>query len=129
MLLLLVVASCSDHHSESVGSDGPVVFRQRPSWSEEGAAAEVKGVLSYDEDHGCFFVTLQEVTYAVVWPAGTTGVAEGTGVQLPNGLVIGVGSSDLGDLRLFGDQVDMVARPAWRRRAACRGMGQDPTAA
>lgn len=66
--------------------DLPTVWAQEPSESDEGMGAEVLGTLRYDEVNDCFLLDQEEApSYPVVWPAGTTGIADGPGVALPNG--------------------------------------------
>ena len=57
----------------------------------EGEAALIAGTLQYDAQYGCFLVEIEGVAYPLVWPAETSGVSDGPGVELADGLVVRVG--------------------------------------
>ncbi len=69
----------------------PTVWAQDPTPSAEGMAAEVTGTLRYDSENDCFLLDQGELSYPVVWPAGTVGAITGPGVVLPDGQAARVG--------------------------------------
>lgn len=68
MLVALVIVGCS-----STGAiDGPVLTSPAQFFGPpDGMAAEVTGVLLFDESANCLLLELEGVQYPIVWPAGT----------------------------------------------------------
>jgi hypothetical protein len=94
VLVALDAVACGGSDTAPLATDvgvAPRVFRQDPSPTLEGEGALVHGTLGYDVEHGCFVVESEGIAYPVVWPAETEGVADGPGVELPDGLVIRMG--------------------------------------
>jgi hypothetical protein len=75
--------------------DGPVL-RHRPPFSDEGLAAEIRGMLELDG--GCLYVTLADIgeRYPLVWPAETSWDAVAQSVVLVDGTVLDMGTQVLG---------------------------------
>ena len=94
--------------------DLPTVWAQEPSPSAEGMAALVLGTVQYDAGNGCFLLDQGELSYPVVWPAGTVGTAEGPGVVLPDGHIARVGD----EVRGGGGYLDVADQ--FGIPAACR---------
>jgi hypothetical protein len=89
----LGVSACSSENGAGPAvEDGaiPRVFRRDPSPIDEGDQALISGTLRYDVQHGCFLVEIENLAYPLVWPAGTTGVSDGPGAELPDGIVVEV---------------------------------------
>lgn len=97
VIVIGLTMACGDEASPSVdgpGGDEPVV------WAHEEASgnkmeAEVKGEVGY-RSPGCFTITRDANTYPVVWPYNTRGVADGPGVELPDGTTARVGDTVYG---------------------------------
>lgn len=81
-MLAVIVAGCS-----STGTvDGPVLTSPaEPFGPSGGMAAEVTGVLVYDESANCLLMELEEVQYPLVWPAGTRWQEDPSAVVLDTG--------------------------------------------
>lgn len=66
-VLGLIVAGCSS----TGGVDGPVLTSPAELFGASGGmAAEVTGVLVYDESANCLLMELEGVQYPLVWPGG-----------------------------------------------------------
>lgn len=82
LTVALVIAGCSSPG----GVDGPVlVSRSEPFGPSGGMAAEVTGVLFYDESTNCLLMELEDVQYPLVWPAGTRWQEDPPAVVLDGG--------------------------------------------
>ena len=68
VMVAVALAGCS-----STGSiDGPVLTSPAQLFGPSGGmAAEVTGVLLFDESTNCLLMELEGVQYPLVWPAGT----------------------------------------------------------
>lgn len=77
----MIVTGCS-----STGAvDGPVLTSRSELFGPSGGmAAEVTGVLVYDESANCLLMELEGVEYPVVWPAGTRWQEDPPAVVLDN---------------------------------------------
>ena len=94
VLVALAAPACGSQNSaSSEAPDGaiPRVFRHDPSPVVEGEGALIAGTLQYDGQYGCFLVEIEGMAYPLVWPAETSGVSDGPGVELADGLVVRVG--------------------------------------
>lgn len=91
--MLALVVGCS-----STGSvDGPVLTSRSELFGQSGGmAAEVTGVLVYDEPSNCLLMELEEVLYPIVWPAGTRWLDDPPGVVLNGGVVVEPGMTFYG---------------------------------
>lgn len=106
--LVMLLAGCGS--SGSPGVDGPVMRYPERSSSQEGMAAEVRGVLELDGE--CLYVALDEVgeRYPVVWPAGTRWDADAQVVVPPQGESMGVGDEVYGGGGyLYVEDVERIA--------------------
>ncbi len=96
--------------------DGPVIRHPRRTDSEEGLAAEVRGVLQLEAD--CLYVLLDE-RYPIVWPASTTWDEANEKVVLATGVSVGIGESVYGGGGyFFVDDVRRLAGDEAAQRAA-----------
>lgn len=95
LVLALVAVACGGETSSGADDDGPVVWAHEAG-SGDKLDAEVRGTVGYRSGPGCFTLTLERYTYPIVWPHQTTGVADGPGVELPDGTMARVGDSVLG---------------------------------
>lgn len=91
--LALVAVGCS-----SAGTvDGPVfTSRSELFGSSGGMAAEVTGVLIYDETSDCLLMEVEDVLYPLVWPAGTRWQEDPPAVVLNNGVIVEPGMTVYG---------------------------------
>jgi len=83
--------------TQTTGSSLPRVWL-RPAATDEGPAATgagltalVEGELRYDDTNDCFLVDQGDVSYPIVWPAGTEPLTQGPGVRLRSGAVLAAG--------------------------------------
>ncbi len=113
-----VVAACS-----ITGSlDGPVLTSP-DRVGAGGMAAEVKGVVLYDESTDCLLMELEGVRYPLVWPAGTRWQEDPPAVLLASGETVLPGMEIYGGGGyLYRDQVAESAGTAVAEAAAgCAG--------
>jgi hypothetical protein len=109
-MLAIAVAACS-----STGPvDGPVLTSPAELFGPSGGmAAEVTGVLIYDESTNCLLIELEEVQYPLVWPAGTTWQEDPPAVVLDNGEIVEPGMKVYGGGGyLQREHVEELAGPA-----------------
>jgi len=92
-MLALIVAGCS-----STGAvDSPVLTSPAELFGPSGGmAAEVTGVLIYDESTSCLLMELEDVQYPLVWPAGTRWQKDPPAVVLDNGEIVEPGMTVYG---------------------------------
>jgi hypothetical protein len=83
--------------TETTASSLPRIWL-RPEAADEGPAATgagltalVEGELRYDDTNECFLIDQDDVSYPVVWPAGTEPLAEGPSVRLRSRTVLAAG--------------------------------------
>lgn len=107
---LVLVAACS----QTGKIDGPVLTSPRPSSGDvAGMAAEVTGVLVYDEATDCLWMELEGVRYPLIWPAGTRWQADPPAVVLTSGEKAGPGATVYGGGGyLYRDDVERSAGKA-----------------
>jgi len=117
MVLLMLGTGCGS--PASTGVDGPVMRHLERSSSQDGMAAEVRGVLELDGE--CLYVALDEVgeRYPVVWPAGTRWDASNQAVITSRGISMAVGDEVYGSGGyLYVDDVERIAGSAASALAA-----------
>lgn len=92
-LLAMIVAGCSS----AGATDGPVLTSPAELFGPSGGmAAEVTGVLVYDESTSCLLMELEEVQYPLVWPAGTRWQEDPPAVVLNSGEMVEPGMTVYG---------------------------------
>lgn len=121
---MLVFASWSNgatSHGAGGALDGPVMRHPQPASTDEGMAAEVRGVLQLEGS--CLYVFLDDVgeRYPVLWPAGTKWDDKDAAVVPPEGRPIPIGSRVYGaGAYLTVEDMERLAGPeASDRGAAC----------
>ena len=89
----MVIAGCS-----STGAiDGPVLTSPAQLFGPSGGmAAEVTGVLIFDESTNCLLMELEGVKYPLVWPAGTRWQEDPPAVVLEHGEMVHLGMTVYG---------------------------------
>jgi hypothetical protein len=92
-MLAMIVAGCS-----STGAiDGPVLTSSAELFGPSGGmAAEVTGVLIYEEPTNCLLMELEGVQYPLVWPAGARWQEDPPAVVLDNGEKVAPGMTVYG---------------------------------
>jgi len=109
-MLAVIVAGCS-----STGAlDGPVLTSPAELLGPSGGmAAEVTGVLIYDQSTNCLLIELEDVQYPLVWPAGTRWQEDPPAVLLDNGEKVEPGMTVYGGGGyLQRDHVEEMTGPA-----------------
>lgn len=92
--------------------DGPVMRHPKRSDSEEGLAAEVRGVLELEG--ACLYVARDEIgeRYPILWPAGTRWDEQNEAVISPVGESMAIGDEVYGGGGYFYvDDVEGIAGP------------------
>lgn len=93
-MLAVVTAGCS---SAAGAIDGPVLTSRAQMFGPSGGmAAEVTGVLLFDESTNCLLIELEGVQYSVVWPAGTRWQEDPPAVVLEDGETVEPGMTVYG---------------------------------
>ena len=108
--LAVVAAGCS-----STGTvDGPVLTSRSELFGPSGGmAAEVTGVLVYDEPSNCLLMELEDVRYPLVWPAGTRWQDDPPAVVLNSGALVEPGMTfHGGGGYLQAEQIEEMTGPA-----------------
>jgi hypothetical protein len=89
-----MLRSASGHDDGTATRAGqPTVWVQQPAETDEGAAAIIDGVVSYDAAAGCFLVDTSTGRFPVVWPAGTRPLDGESGVALADGSLVRPGQT------------------------------------
>lgn len=118
--LATVIVGCS-----STGAiDGPVLTSPAQLFGPSGGmAAEVKGVLLFDESTKCLQMELEGVQYPLVWPAGTRWQEDPRAVVLDDGEKVEPGMTVYGGGGyLYQDHVEELAGSAVAEAAGrCAG--------
>lgn len=92
-MLAVIVTGCV-----STGSVAGSVLTSpaEPFGPSGGMAAEITGVLVYDESSNCLLIELEDLLYPVVWPAGTRWQEDPPAVVLRNGVRVEPGMTVYG---------------------------------